>query len=842
MWGRTDLEQYAHGLRSCRNFFVSQHGAAVSRPGTRKVMGQHFGNYSTEQRWLIPFVVADDDTYVLVFGEGVIQFIRNGTHVYNTPIYVSFSGQTVNFTVGQVVTASGGAHATIANVIDFGTSGAILTAAGFSGAVAAGETLLDALGGNGTVVAAAEDQLPVAPGNAPWRAPLEVAGTPYAAEDLPFLQYTQSGDVLTLTHPNYAPMELRYLGALSWTLTALSFARQQPYFRDTDTPYTATLPPQVFAGAGGLVVPTLSEPVREWQWKVTVVAQDTATGRKYETLPKLIDTYYLTNPDFPIAMPHLVVLYPDNVITLRRWTSAGLLFEPPGFDSFRPIAYNFYRGRGELFGFVGQTGDRDFVDIGGEPNYGIQPPLGTNPFEVYDTASVLVRTEKPAAVAYFQDRLVFGGTAERAAWMFFSATGDYINFDIHSVVHTADESLTFALAARKREEIHSFLALRRLLIFTNSSVWSIGGAAGAGGMSGSLEFDSVSVTLEEDIGAHQLPALVVNGVALYVRAKGQGVRALVSKPKADGGFFTGVDVSLIAQHLFLGNTRTSNVLNETLVPHILPKEIVSWCFAEDPWAVVWAVRGDGELLSLTFNEQQQTWAWARHDTDGRFLCVCSVPEGNEDAVYAVVQRTINGVTSTFVERMSPRVLDDRFFQDACVDCSTTLFVSGTWSTTITGLGYLEGKQVWVTAYGNQAQGPFTVTGGAITGVEEMTSYFIDFSSAPQWVLHVGLFFAAELETLDLATAAIRMKQKTVTQVGFEVDNAVGLVSGQDFNNMLPVETRDVSDSYSPVPTNNALVRTYVNGTWDENGRAVLRQTVPLPVTVYGITREVDIGG
>ena len=44
--------------------------------------------------------------------------------------------------------------------------------------------------------------------------------TPYAGTDLFDLEYTQSNDVVTITHPSYAPRELRRLGALSWTLTA----------------------------------------------------------------------------------------------------------------------------------------------------------------------------------------------------------------------------------------------------------------------------------------------------------------------------------------------------------------------------------------------------------------------------------------------------------------------------------------------------------------------------------------------------------------------------------------------------------------------------------------------
>ena len=52
--------------------------------------------------------------------------------------------------------------------------------------------------------------------------PYEIAN-PYAEADLFDIHYVQSADVLTLVHPNHAPRELRRLGALSWSLTTISF-------------------------------------------------------------------------------------------------------------------------------------------------------------------------------------------------------------------------------------------------------------------------------------------------------------------------------------------------------------------------------------------------------------------------------------------------------------------------------------------------------------------------------------------------------------------------------------------------------------------------------------------
>lgn len=68
--------------------------------------------------------------------------------------------------------------------------------------------------------------------------PYEVA-TPYASADLMSLKFTQSADVLYITHNNYAPRKLSRLGATNWTLTTISFL-DGPYLSNNGTATTLT--------------------------------------------------------------------------------------------------------------------------------------------------------------------------------------------------------------------------------------------------------------------------------------------------------------------------------------------------------------------------------------------------------------------------------------------------------------------------------------------------------------------------------------------------------------------------------------------------------------------------
>jgi hypothetical protein len=95
--------------------------------------------------------------------------------------------------------------------------------------------------------------------------------------------------------------------------------------------------------------------------------------------------------------------------------------------------------------------------------------------------------------------------------------------------------------------------------------------------------------------------------------------------------------------------------------------IVQMAYAEEPFKVIWVVRSDGALLSLTYLKEQEVFGWAKHETQGRFKSIASIQEGQENAVYVVVQRSIGGQLVAYIERMHTRLMpygsEDAFFLD-----------------------------------------------------------------------------------------------------------------------------------------------------------------------------------
>lgn len=835
LYGRSDIPKFAQGLRQVQNFFVSKQGALVSRPGTLLVdkAADHFhqgidflgaptysmtfnGDSSYGKTRLIPFTSGAGVSYVLEFSERAIGFIRNGVRVLGAGV------------------------------------------------------------------------------------PFFVV-TPYLEADLFKIRYAQVGDVLTLClggvdssgGETYVAKQLRHTSSSdnAWDLVDLDMAAldSEGVFVDADDPTGFTSKPELM----GVQLEDATHPAREWTWKQTAVMQNEATGEIRETLPETIDTIayaatgvttwvagaaYVVGNKVNVAafnqflicitagtsaaagsgpytttgavgdgtvvwepLPYqgyghfrpayvLTCLYPDKPATISRdYLNLGLIGAPSWLNEWKTIAFNVYRGRGDLFGFVGQTKTRTFVDNGSEPNYAIQPPVGFNPFRILNGATgALASTERPTALAYFQEKFILAGTTSRPGQLWGSATGDYQNFDKHALIHVPGEALNFELAARKREEILHALGHQALVLLTDASAWTVQGTVG-----NPLDFDSIDARVVDHIGSTIVPPLIVDDTVLYVRSRGTGIRGLA--PSDTGGNYLGSDLSVLAPHLFVGTNR----------------EVVDWCYAAEPWGVVWAVREDGVLLSLTFSKENGVLAWARHEfTAGlgpavapgetstpvptRVESVCSVPEGDEDAVYVVVVREVSSGSLRTVERLSRRVQKQDGFDDQCVDGAVRFVNDGT--LTLTGLSHLEGLEVYAAAEGGVIQGPYTVASGSIT-LEAAMNIGTNLPFA------VGVPFTAEFETLDLVESSVRLKQKTVTKVGFEVVTSGPFIeAGQDFDHLIETVAQEVTDGYSLAGLKTQLFQPSIDGTWGTAGRAVLRQSKPLPLMVVGIEREVDIGG
>lgn len=223
-------------------------------------------------------------------------------------------------------------------------------------------------------------------------------------------------------------------------------------------------------------------------------------------------------------------------------------------------------------------------------------------------------TTNPSVVAYFEQRRVFAGSRANPATFWMSKPGQFTNFDVSDPTQD-DDAITAALYAQEVNEINALVAMTNgLIALSSGGAYLITGGANDAAVTPS----TIKAPPQAFSGAQPLPPLRVGDHLLYAQARGSGVRDLAYQFASDN--FTGTDISVLSGHLLEG------------------RKIVQWAYAEEPNKLVWAVRDDGMLLTLTYLKEQEVYGWARHDTQGEVISVCSIPEGREDALYLVVRR------------------------------------------------------------------------------------------------------------------------------------------------------------------------------------------------------------
>ena len=318
--------------------------------------------------------------------------------------------------------------------------------------------------------------------------PYEIAN-PYAEADLFDVHYVQSADVLTLAHPNYAPRELRRLGATNWQLTTLSFAA-----------------PIAAPGA-----PTL------------VAAGHTAVKYTYYYVVTAVDSEGVSESAASAASSVGGNLFETGATVTISWAAVT-----------GASRYNVYKLQGGLYGYIGQTTGLSIVDDNISPDLGKTPPLYDS---VFGGAG-----DYPGAVSYFEQRRCFAGTTNKPQNIWMTKSGTESNMS-YSLPIRDDDRIAFRVAAREANTIRHIVPLTQLLLLTSSAEWRVTSVN-----SDAITPSTISVCPQSYVGSSNVQPVIINNTLIYGAARGGHVRELAYNWQASG-FITG-DLSLRAPHLF----------------------------------------------------------------------------------------------------------------------------------------------------------------------------------------------------------------------------------------------------------------------------------------------------
>ena len=198
-------------------------------------------------------------------------------------------------------------------------------------------------------------------------------------------------------------------------------------------------------------------------------------------------------------------------------------------------------------------------------------------------------------------------------------------------------------------------------------------------------------------------------------------------------------------------------------------------------------------------------------------------DSDEDQVWVIVKRWINGAVRRYVEYFTPFDFSKDLTEFHYVDSG--LAYSGNSTTSLSGLNHLEGETVAIIGDG-AAQNNKTVSSGAVT---------IDTSSEEA---KIGLLYSSDLQTMRLDegyTETTQTKTKRIYDLSVRFHETVGASVGPNIDNLTAIDFRDSSASMNlPVPLFTGDKFIEFDSDYGTEGLVYVQQPQALPMTILGI--------
>jgi len=237
--GRTDFEKYSSGCKTMENMLVHPQGASTRRPGTQFI--SETKDSSAKSR-LIPFEFSTTQTYMLEFGNLYIRFFKDKGQITEGDKTIT----AITKANPGVVTSSSHGYSDGDFVIITSVSG--MTEVNGKTFKVANKTTntfeLNDVDGNAIDSSGYTTYTSGGVANKIYQ-----ITTSYTTAQIPDLKFAQSADTMFICHNSHEVSQLARTGHTSWTLSEVDFAETGPYL-STNTTATTLTPASSGTGAG----------------------------------------------------------------------------------------------------------------------------------------------------------------------------------------------------------------------------------------------------------------------------------------------------------------------------------------------------------------------------------------------------------------------------------------------------------------------------------------------------------------------------------------------------------------------------------------------------------------
>jgi hypothetical protein len=705
--------------------------------------------------------------------------------------------------------------------------------------------------------------------------PVEVA-TPYLETQVFQLKITQTADVLYITHPSHHTKQLNRIDATTWTLT--DFLEDPPATIEPNLDLAQTLTLNAASGLG-----------------------KTATAGAAVFLTGDIDRQIIGKGGVAVitslggASPHAVA----NIDILTTFSAVNFA-SGEWFLTGSPAVGLTPTKKGPVNGQTTMNLDGDGFRAGDVGKYvrvwdgvvkitevvNAQQAKGTILVTLTDVAKALAGTWTleentwsasrgyPRTVGMADQRLLFGGSNSQPDTVWASKVTQFNKL----ARGTKDaDAFSHTLASNQVNMIEWISPQRDIIIGTSGAEWKMSG----GGLNDPITPTNVQAKAQTYWGSESIMPVIIDRSTIFVQAGGTLVRAIRWDFDVDG--YVADDLMLLAQNI--GHPGVVQLTYEKL-----------------PVPLLWAVRSDGKLLSMTFDPSQEVMAWSEHDTDGEFLTACSIVSSDKKKyqTWVGVKRTINGVTKQYIEYFDqaarikdthPLLVDSGLSYDG-TNNATTLTPG---ATTGAGIDFTAGaatfaagdvgKQLYqingngratITAFTNNttvvatitvdfantnaiAAGQWGLAVKTVTGLGHLEAKTVqivgDGAAYPPKVVSAGSVTLDGPHALKIDAGLGFTPELTTLRPGINAGNGSVVFATKGFNRLYvlfhntlgakvngeQIDFRSSAEPMGVAPAPKSGIFKVTNIGYDEDARINIKQEQPLPFCVLAIMGNLDVG-
>lgn len=430
--------------------------------------------------------------------------------------------------------------------------------------------------------------------------------------------YAQSGDVMFICHPLFAPRMIIRTSLTSFECTPFSFDERadgkkiyQPYSKFH--PVTDTLDPSASSGTG--VTFTTSAPY----WTSDHVGVTMRYGEAEFTITSVTSSTVAVGDIVDELKIRLEVLNPLR--TIDGTSTIEVTHIGHGFEGGETIVIEDASAVGGINASQ-INGTRTIGEIIDDNSYTITAGASANlsedgggyvkivthaPTHNWDEQSFSAVRGYPAAIEFHENRLCFGGTIQEPDAIWMSKSGDFFNFDVGEAED--NDSINLVAATGDVNEIRYLVSNRDLQVFTASAELYVPTF-----LNQAITPANAQIRKQTPYGCEFVEPKSIDGATLFLQTGGRVVREYLYTDTEDA--YTSTAVSMISSHLI------NDFQDMTVVNGAFEKA--------ESYAIF--VSSSGDCAVFGSNRAERRAGWMRFTTQGDFHSVVAI----DDRIFAAV--------------------------------------------------------------------------------------------------------------------------------------------------------------------------------------------------------------